>query len=177
MTETNFSLLSQEEIDTLVAFLTEKSNTVDSEVLSQESIDKLISAMRSLGRKAAGNQSVLEEVRAKSTVLGETVSWVLDFQETSEGFMEIFATDGTSKEKITPKGYACSCFVGDDSSWGYAVSPIQFVDIAKTYHLQFSKEVYESVCRRFAERNYGDANYDVNEYFLGTGKDMLACLL
>ena len=41
MMETNFSLLSQEEIDTLIAFLSEKSNFVESEVLSQDSIDKL----------------------------------------------------------------------------------------------------------------------------------------
>ena len=57
------------------------------------------------------------------------------------------------------------------------MSPIQFVDIAKTYRLHFSKEVYESVCQHFAEKNYGDASYEVNEYFLATGNDLIACLL
>lgn len=69
MSDTNFSLLSQDEIDTLVEFLTEKSTDIESDVLSQESIDKLISMMRVYGKKPAGNRSVLESVRAVRSVL------------------------------------------------------------------------------------------------------------
>ena len=39
---TSFSLLNQREIDTLVKFLTESKNAVNSDVMSQNSIDKLI---------------------------------------------------------------------------------------------------------------------------------------
>ena len=49
MLDTNFSLLSQEEIDTLIEFLTESTSVLESEVLSQESIDKLISMLRFYG--------------------------------------------------------------------------------------------------------------------------------
>ena len=42
----SFSLLSQQEIDTLVSFLTDKK-AVNSDVLSQKSIDKLISFIQS----------------------------------------------------------------------------------------------------------------------------------
>ena len=42
----NFSLLSQPEIDTLIDFINEKREGVDSSVLNQESIDKLLEMLR-----------------------------------------------------------------------------------------------------------------------------------
>ena len=38
----DFSLLSQSEIDTLIEFISDKRETVDSSVLNQASIDKLL---------------------------------------------------------------------------------------------------------------------------------------
>ena len=38
----SFSLLNQKEIDSLIGFLSEQKNSLDSDVLSQKSIDKLI---------------------------------------------------------------------------------------------------------------------------------------
>ena len=69
MLDTNFSLLSQEEIDTLIEFLTESTSVLESEVLSQESIDKLISMMRFYVKKPSGNHNILGSVRAVSSVL------------------------------------------------------------------------------------------------------------
>lgn len=178
MSDTNFSLLSQEEIDTLIEFLTEKTGCFGTEVLSQESIDKLIAMMKGYGKNVVGNHRSSETVRAVSSVLGSDSRWVMTFEENSTtGYMEIFATDGTQKEKITPKGYSCGCFVGDDSTWGYAVSPVQFAEIAKVYGLKFSKGVYSEVCQRFAEKNFGDKLYDIDDFFMASGKDILFCLL
>ena len=178
MPDTNFSLLSQEEIDTLIKFLRETSDSFGTEVLSQDSIDKLIAMMRGYGKKLAANQRALESVRAVSSVLDRNSTWTLEFEENAaNGFMEIFATDGTHKEFITPKGYSCGCFVGDDSSWGYTVSPVLFTEIAKVYGLKFSKDVYNNVCQRFLEKNFGDTMYDVDDFFMASGKDILTCLL
>lgn len=179
MSDTSFSLLSQEEIDTLIEFLTEKSNNFNSEVLSQESIDKLISAMRNYAKKPVGNHSLQGSVgvRAMSTVLADADQWQLDFAEDEEnGYMDIFITDGERRERITPRGYSCACFVEDGGAWGVCVSPVQFTDIAKTYHVKFSREVYTAVCQRYALKNYGDADYDMDDFFLASSKDLLACL-
>ena len=46
----SYSLLNQKEIDALVEFLLEKKNSVDSDVMSQESIDKLIALITSNSR-------------------------------------------------------------------------------------------------------------------------------
>lgn len=177
MSDTNFSLLSQEEIDTLIEFLTDKTAPFGTEVLSQDSIDKLIAMMKGYSKKVSESHRELDSVRAASSVLDVDRTWTLAFEENSaNGFMEIFATDGTKKEKITPKGYSCGCFVGDNSTWGYAVSPVQFAEIAKAYGLKFSKSVYVDVCQRFAEKNFGDKMYDMDDFFLASGKDMLFCL-
>ena len=42
----DFSLLSQSEIDTLINFINDKREGVDSSVLNQESIDKLLEMLR-----------------------------------------------------------------------------------------------------------------------------------
>lgn len=42
----DFSLLSQSEIDTLIEFISDKRETVDSSVLNQASIDKLLEMLR-----------------------------------------------------------------------------------------------------------------------------------
>lgn len=178
MSEVNFSLLTQEEIDTLIKFLRETSDNVDSEVLSQDSIDKLIHMMRTYSKKPSGNHKALGTVRALASVLSSSYTWSLDFEEAEEsGFMRLYATDGEQKEYISPRGYSCACFVDDNSTWGYAISPIQFVDVAKVFQLKFSKETYENVCKRFAEKNYGDEAYEVDDFFLATGRDLLVCLL
>ena len=46
----SYSLLNKKEIDALVEFLLEKKNSVDSDVMSQESIDKLIALITSNSR-------------------------------------------------------------------------------------------------------------------------------
>ena len=110
--------------------------------------------------------------------MNESGVWMLGFEENSRtGFIDIFATNGEHKEYITPKGYSCGCFVEDDSTWGYAISPVQFTDIAKVYNLKFSKAVYMGVCERFAAKNYGDADYDIDDFFMASSRDILTYLL
>ena len=177
MEDKNFSLLSQEEIDTLVAFLTDKHH-VESAVLSQESIDKLVHLVKNYACKSAGTQGAMYNVRSASSVLLPEKNWSLEFEiRQDNGFMSVYATDGAVKEYITPRGFSCACFADDDSVWGYAVCPAQFVEIAKSYDLKFTKQVYEQVSENFAKCNFGDSKYEVNEFYMATTKDLLSCLM
>ena len=54
----SFSLLSQQEIDTLVKFLTEKKKGVDSDVMSQTSIDKLLRLIQTDKNRLVLNSSI-----------------------------------------------------------------------------------------------------------------------
>ena len=177
MSETSFSLLSQEEIDTLISFLTDKANNFDSEILSQDSIDKLVSMMRANWRKPSGNRSALESVRAVSKVLTPDKEWTMDFEINEKDFVVVYATDGDTKEMISPRGYSCACFVDDDGTWGYSISPVQFVDIAIAYDLKFTKSVYERVQKRFCVKNFGDENYNLDDFFHSPTQDLLGCLI
>lgn len=178
MVETNFSLLSQEEIDILIKFLKENCDVVESEVLNQESIDKLILMMKGFSKdQHLKSQQEAGDVRAVGTVLNGANVWYLEFEENATGFMELYATDGEIREAITPRGYSCACFTQDNSQWGYAISPSLFLEVAKCYGLKFSKEVYQSVCERFALKNFGDTSYNVSDFFLANGKDIISNLL
>lgn len=177
MEDKNFTLLSQEEIDTLVTFLTEKQH-VESAVLTQESIDKLVLLMKNHTYKNIKTQSTVQNVRSASGVLLAEKEWSLDFEIDEETkYMNIFATDGTIKEYITPRGFSSTCFVEDDSVWGYAVCPAQFVEIAKSYQLKFNKQVYEQISENFAYYNFGDRSYEINEFYMASTKDLLSCLI
>lgn len=178
MSDTNFSLLSQEEIDTLISFLVDKSSSVvESEVLNQDSIDKLIVLMKNINRGIPGNKVAMQSVRAVSSVVEDPRAWTLKFEEDPQTkYICIYATDGSKKEYITPRGFACTCFVDDGGEWGYCVSPIHFVEIAQNYNLKFEKETYEQICKHYADKNYGDVSYDVDDYFLASSKNLLQCL-
>ena len=127
MVETNFSLLSQEEIDILIKFLKENCDVVESEVLSQESIDRLILMMKGFSRdKHLKSQNEAADVRAVGTVLIGSNMWCLEFEENESGFIELYATDGEKREKITPKGYTCACFTKDTVSGVIQLVPFYF---------------------------------------------------
>lgn len=175
MADTNFSLLSQEEIDTLIEFLTDKTNNLESEVLSQESIDKLISMIQATSKRPSGNRTATGVVRAVSQVLDGVENWNIDYEVDSDDFVQIFATDGQKKEYITPKGYSCACFVDDCGSWGYSISPVQFVDIALVYHLKFTMDTYESLCKHFARKHFGSEDYEIDDFFFAPSKKLLSC--
>lgn len=172
MADTNFSLLSQEEIDILIAFLTNNYDQVGSEVLSQESIDKLILMMKSYSREQEN-----EALQIRSSTLTENGEWQLEIAEDAQGFVEMYAIEGQQREKITPKGYSARCFLEDDSKWGFSISPDLFVKVAKAYGLKFTEEMYQSVVNRFASKNFGDSSYVLDAFFLPEESERISCLL
>lgn len=169
MEENNFSLLSQEEIDSLVAYLQGNSAMVESKVLNQESIDKLILMMQSVRGAATEGK----DVRAISSVLSKDKTWVLEMSVNEEtGFVELYVTDGNKHEKVTPEGFANGCFLGDDSQWGMSVSPAIFSNVASLYGICFTKETYRQVVERFAKVNYGASDYPVPQFYLADNKGL-----
>lgn len=169
MEDNNFSLLTQEEIDSLVNYLKENHKIVDSKVLNQESIDKLILMMQSFREATADN----ENVRAVSSVLSGDKTWSLEISESNNrGFVELYVTDGDRREKITPESFAAGCFLGDSSQWGLAVSPLIFCDVAVAFGIRFTKETYEQVVRQFAKVNYGSPDYPVPSFYLADSKKL-----
>lgn len=167
MEENNFSLLSQEEIDSLVAYLKGNSKNVESKVLNQESIDKLIMMMQTF----RGTTTEAKNVRAIQSVLTGDKTWALEINVNADTeYMELYATEGSRKEKITPESFMNGCFLNDDSQWGRSISPMIFCNVASVYGISFKREVYNQVVRQFAKVNYGTPDYPVPAFYLADDK-------
>ncbi|MBQ9764795.1 MAG: hypothetical protein IJW18_01195 [Lachnospiraceae bacterium] len=158
----NNTLLSQNEIDTLIKFLTHHEKIQDT-VLSQDSIDKLVNLLQNNGDVTAEifeltdfNSNALES--SAINLAGYTLHFTVN---KSTQFVVITAEskNGESK-KITPIGFSDGDSADDDSEWGYCIEPVVFDKIAATFNLKYSDEEYENVCRTFAMKRYG------NEYAL-----------
>lgn len=174
MEENNFSLLSQEEIDSLVSYLKGNTKTVESKVLNQESIDKLIMMMQTF----RGTTTEKKNVRAIKTVLSGDKTWELQILvNENTNYIELYATEGSRQEKITPESFLNGCFLDDDSQWGFSISPTIFCNVASLYGIRFTKETYEQVVRQFAKVNYGTSDYAVPAFYLADSKVLSMNLL
>ncbi|MBD5089581.1 MAG: hypothetical protein HDT30_12385 [Clostridiales bacterium] len=174
MEENNFSLLSQEEIDSLVSYLKGNTKTVESKVLNQESIDKLIMMMQTF----RGITTEKKNVRAIKTVLSGDKTWELQILvNENTNYIELYATEGSRQEKITPESFLNGCFLDDDSQWGFSISPTIFCNVASLYGIRFTKETYEQVVRQFAKVNYGTSDYSVPAFYLADSKVLSMNLL
>lgn len=173
MEENNFSLLSQEEIDSLVKYLQGNAETIENKVLNQESIDKLILMMQSF----RGTKIDSKNVKAISSVLSRDKTWELEISWNDNGYLELYVTDGSKREKITPESFANGCFLEDDSQWGFAISPSVFCNVASLYGIRFTKETYQQVVSHFAKVNYGTPDYPVPLYYLADNKALSVNLI
>lgn len=179
---TSFSLLNQQEIDTLVKFLTEKKNTVDSDVMSQNSIDKLIQLIQTDKERLILNQFLSLDTA------GIPVAKKLQFRDSSvevcelrcsinneSGFMElsIYNTEKDTTYPLTP-----DIFAPDDSSgWGYSITPSYFNQIAYALSLKYTQSTYDFVCSTFAKHNYGSENHKIAEVYLPDNSTLLEVIM
>lgn len=169
MEENKFSLLTQSEIDSLVEYLKGKDANIDSVVLDQESIDKLIRLMQTY----RGNTLEGKGVRSISEVLVGNKTWILETCiDEASGFVELYATNGEKKEIITPGCFANGCFMDDDTRWGFSIAPAVLCNVASLYGVRFTKETYEQVMKQFAKVNYGAADYPIPEYYCADNKGL-----
>lgn len=173
MKEVNFSLLTQKEIDVLVNFLLENQRNVDSEVLSQESIDKLIILIKNsqIDRLRLDLNQLLpihtDKLKELELLDNEKQTCELLMEEEGE-FIQLYAIrpDNGKKYKITPEGFRVRNFTDDISSWGRCLQPIIFDEIATAFQLKYTQETYCNVCRKFAKENFGDEAFEIPKAFL-----------
>lgn len=178
----SFSLLNQLEIDTLVKFLTDKKNTVDSDVMSQNSIDKLINLIQTDQDRLALNIAF-----AYSDV--DVTTWShLDFRKSPDdvcelrfsrdeekGYVSLSIYNATTDETtpLSPDNFD----EHDTKEWGLSIPPTIVCQIASMLAIKFTQETYDTICKAYAEQNYHNENHKLPEILLPDNGVLLNCLL
>ncbi len=176
MSERNMALLSQSEIDTLIAFLSgEKDNTaMSSEVLSQDSIDKLINLIRNTGDADEGLKLVLpvsvaegEEInsffRTSDDTYTDGCSYALCYEK-RDGEVYISGRNSVSGKLVPIR----PCDVtGDGEKWGRCVLPVLLKTVAQNFRLEIGQEALNAAAADYAEVVFGDANAVLPALYLG----------
>jgi hypothetical protein len=186
MKENNFSLLNQQEIDTLVDFLSKSRDQVNVDVLSQDSIDKLIRMISHDDLSTTGLDK-LDSIHIYMDILKD-----LGIRDTSEQICELsFSTDAetnyiiltaTNMENgktytITPASMDRLEVFGGVMAWGYSIPPVSFNTIARIFRCKYSRKTYEEICALFALKNYGSKDQKLPSLYYPTTEQLLESLL
>lgn len=188
MSEKNLTLLTQDEIDTLVEFLVDKKSEINDEVLNQNSIDKLIYLIRNRdGRKLRMdfvNPGTGEEGPKVLVNLGfaerEGQLCRLDVRVAEDtSYLELYAVNTeTGKEvKITPHNFSHLDLEENEQTWGVAIVPAFFDEVASSFGLKYTRETLERVCSIFADKNFGDKDMDLPMAFVPSSRQILANII
>lgn len=176
------ALLSQEEIDALVNFLT-SNRKVSNEVLDQESIDRLIKILsdsKFLEKPDTGNRA--ERFDTNSVLLVEKdialqrEQCMLLYEKDEKGDAHIRCVNCVTgvKHEITPECLDQSSLVeSTGESWGRAVMPVLFDLVAVQLQVKYTAEIFSKVCADFAEIMYGDAEMRIPNVYLPSAARIL----
>lgn len=186
MNESSFSLLTQKEIDTLVDFLS-NHDFVSNEVLSQDSIDKLIRLVKhndinrvyldDLGLKISTDEDILQDLHLREDS-SEACELLCSIDEATQLLVLTAKNTVTGKEKVlTPATLDRRELVESASSWGYSITPILFDKIARIFTLKYSRKTYETIYNLFAEKNFGSSEQKVPAFYCPTSHQLLDNLL
>ena len=149
----SFSLLNQKEVDALVDFLNDKRNSINSDVMNQNSIDKLITLIT-----GDSNHIILDLFDPFASVDPSLLA-ALDFRidekdvcelccsvDDSSGFISLSARNTITGKilSITPK----LINENDTDEWGYSISPVFFNRIAKIFNLKYTTETQKTKSRQ-----------------------------
>lgn len=163
----NNTLLSQKEIDTLIRFLTSHDQPVQGTVLSQDSIDKLVSLLQNNGTSnvdlfCTGHPSDL------SSITPENLSdYTLDFTIDEESsYISIIAENEESSINITPLALSILKITKDNSEWGFYIEPVIFDRIASIFSLKYTKATYDKICELFSLKHYGKPDAVIPHIYL-----------
>lgn len=186
MSKTSFSLLNQQEIDTLVDFLSKSKEDVNSNVLNQESIDKLISLIR---HDDLSNVRLddLDSIHFEMDILGDlgirddkSQLCVLTFSlDPATQFIVLTATNTVNGKtyNITPACLDRMEMFNGVASWGYFITPLIFNKIARIFQCKYSRQTYEDVCALFAEKLFGSKDVHLPSVYYPTTNQLLSSLL
>lgn len=176
------TLLSQEEIDALVTFLTSKKK-VGNEVLDQESIDRLIQFLSdSRLMEKAGTEVSTGHLFANSVLSIEKDIAVqrnqctLTYEKDEKGYTHILCANRVTgvKYEITPDCLNQPKLVESTGEcWGRAVMPLLFDLAAMQLQVKYTAEVFSAVCGDFAELMYGDRDAHLPDVYLPSAARVL----
>lgn len=177
----DFSLLSQSEIDTLIEFISDKREAVDSSVLNQESIDKLLEMLRfNDGRAKSEEILTIGEVPGALAELvtvrqGEDVCVLECSVDPDNDFVRLEVVNDRTKERmtITPEMFN----PGDGELWGHCIAPLVLHRMARALNVKYASETYETMCRRYAKYIYGDESRKLPFLFMPGNRENIANIL
>ena len=177
MSKQNMALLSQSEIDTLISFLSNEKDKsgVGSEVLSQESIDKLISIIKTgnqehkfqmhLPVSMSDDEKVIAFFSSSDKTYSESAAYELLFGvEKGSGCLNGKNKESGALVAIRP----CDVTEGskDEADWGKCIMPSLFDLVAGFLHLKYTQDTMDAVCENFAKVMYGKKDAKIPKVYL-----------
>lgn len=177
----DFSLLSQSEIDTLIDFINDKREGVDSSVLNQESIDKLLEMLRFNDGRAKKEEILhMGEVEGSLADLvtvrhGEDVCALEYSVDETNDFvrLEVVNTVTGERMEITPDMFN----EGDGECWGHCIAPLVLHRMVRALEVKYTTDTYEALCRRYAKYIYGDASRKLPFLFMPGNRENIGNIL
>lgn len=189
----NKVLLSQDEIDVLINFLTQKNDKVGGEVLEQGSVDKLLNLLKSGNgsQKLYFDSSISQVKGAKGTAIlvldgeaniGEQQEFCrLECEVDSDtGFIHILCsnTKNGNRYNMTPTCLEQVKYLsGDTTEWGYAVPPLTFDTVATLLQVKYTKATFDMICEIYAERLFGNKKHSIPSMYMPAAQDLIQHLV
>ncbi|MDY6323894.1 MAG: hypothetical protein SPL99_02345 [Catonella sp.] len=174
MSENNMSLLSQQEVDTLINFIKEQNgSSVNGEVLSQNSVDKLISIIQSAADKKRGltlNKSAVKN--GTSSIFAakgaDPHEYELTFKCNDEGQVCLYACKVDTEEliSIAPQAVTDHPNAKAPKTWGKCIVPAAFAEVASELGMNYSDETMDSLKTLFAKVMYGNPDTPIPSVYL-----------
>ena len=179
MSKQNMALLSQSEIDTLISFLSNEKDKsgVGSEVLSQDSIDKLISIIKTgnatseqfkihLPVSTSENEKVVAFFKNADKTYSDTAAYELLFEK-KRGKISVNGknTQSGALVPIRPCDVADGAPASEDN-WGACIMPALFDLIASHFHIKYTKDTMDAVCAVFAKVMFGKEDASIPAVYL-----------
>lgn len=178
----NRALLSQNEIDALVNFLTTKE-TVGNEVLDQSSIDRLVTAL-SEGRlmqkqeqsDGLGRFSGESALYVEQDIATQTSQCELCYEKDDNGMAHVVCVNRVTgvRYEITPETLNRRTLVQNpEENWGRAVMPVLFDLVAMQLRVRYTTATFSEVCEDFAKVMFGEEKKELPNVYLPTASRVL----
>ena len=179
MSKQNMALLSQSEIDTLISFLSSEKDKsgVGSEVLSQDSIDKLISLIKTgnaaseqfavnLPVSTSEDAKIIDFFKKADKTYSDKATYELLFEK-KRGKISVNGknTQSGALVPIRPCDVADGAPASEDN-WGACIMPSMFDLIATYFHIKYTKDTMDVVCSTFAKVMFGKEDATIPAVYL-----------
>ena len=179
--KSNFSLLNQKEIDALVGFLNDNRSTIDSDVMNQDSVDKLISLITGDSEHIITSffdpfSAKMENILSKTnfrTDKSQVCEIKCSLNDNNYICLTAYNTVTGDELEITPK----LLNEEDCDDWGYSISPFVFNHLALFFDFKYTRDTHDNICNIFAKHMYGSETHKVSNIYLPSNDNLLKCLL